>query len=96
MNPESTQNLMVITTGYFLFRVPVDDALKAWLAVAQGSIAQERGCIDYRYSVDFFDPNRVSVAAHWSDLAVLDAYIHNAHTSDLVESLKVAGMHEFQ
>jgi quinol monooxygenase YgiN len=95
MNSEQRQTPIIIAIGHFIFSAPVNDDIRARFSTAQRIIAHERGCLDYRYSIDLIDPSRVSVVAHWTDSAVLEAHIANAHTKTFIEELLAVGMQSF-
>ena len=47
----------------------------------------ERGCIDYAYSVEMYNPNAVRITELWKDLKSLEDHLKSDHVLNFINAI---------
>ena len=78
---------MFVVTGYLTInpelRAEAEAAIAAFVPLTQA----EEGCIDYRFSTDVLDPNRINGVEQWADQAAIDAHMASTHMAEFMAAI---------
>lgn len=78
---------MIVCIGYLTIDPSKrDEALTAIDTCVSATRAKE-GNLDYRYSTDLGDPNRVNITEQWEDEAAITAHMGSAHLATFLEAI---------
>ena len=78
---------MIVVAGYLTIdpakRAEAEAAIAALVPVTQA----EDGCIDYRYSADLGEPNRINILEQWESEEAMTVHMGQAHFADFMAAI---------
>ncbi len=78
---------MIIVNGHLTIDPAQRDAAVAAIADAVAATRAEPGNIDYRFSADLADPNRINMVEIWEDQAAIDAHMGTEHLAAFMAAI---------
>lgn len=62
------------------------EAFKPVVAELEAKTREEKGCLDYAFSVELNDPEVVRITEKWEDMAALEAHMKAPHFAAFTEA----------
>jgi quinol monooxygenase YgiN len=78
---------MIVVTGYLTIDPDKRAEAEAAIAAFVPQNLAEAGCVDYRFSTDVLDPNRINGLEIWEDQAAIDAHMASAHMAEFMGAI---------
>lgn len=78
---------MIIVNGHLTIDPAQRDAAVAAIADAVAATRAEPGNIDYRFSADLADPNRINMVEIWQDQAAVDSHMGTEHLAAFMAAI---------
>lgn len=78
---------MIIVNGHLTIDPAQRDAAEAAIADAVAATRAEPGNVDYRFSADLADPNRINMVEIWEDQAAIDAHMGTEHLAAFMAAI---------
>lgn len=75
---------MIVVAGHLTTNPNARDAAIAAIGECVTATQAEAGCIDYRFSADLEDPNRLNMVEIWESEAAMDAHMASPHLAALI------------
>jgi quinol monooxygenase YgiN len=78
---------MIICTGYLTLDPAQRDAAEAAIAKVVAATTAEPGNLEYRYSADLADPNRINIFEAWADEAAMNEHMGTDHLAEFLGTI---------
>ena len=78
---------MIVVVGYLTIDPAKRDEAEAALIAAMAATRTEDGNIDYRFSTDLLDPNRINCVEQWEDQASIDAHMTHPNLAEFMTAI---------
>lgn len=78
---------MIIVNGHLTIDPAQREAAEAAIAEAVAATRAEPGNVDYRFSTDLADPNRINMVEIWEDQAAIDAHMATEHLAGFMAAI---------
>lgn len=78
---------MIIVNGHLTIDPAQRDAALAAIADAVAATRAEPGNVDYRFSADLADPDRINMVEIWEDQAAIDAHMTTEHLAAFMAAI---------
>ncbi|MBX3284860.1 MAG: antibiotic biosynthesis monooxygenase [Actinobacteria bacterium] len=78
---------MIIVNGHLTIDPAQRDAAEAAIAAAVAATRAEPGNVDYRFSADLAEPNRINMVEIWQDQAAVDAHMGTDHLAAFMAAI---------
>ena len=75
---------MIVVTGHLTIKPESRDEALALFAKASEHTRTEPGCVDYRFSVDVTDPNRINLVEQWEDEDAMNTHVATAELAEFM------------
>lgn len=77
---------MFVVTGYFTINPDLRAEAEAAIATCVAATLAEDGCIDYRYSADLIDPQRINLSEQWETQEAMDVHMTQPHMAEFMNA----------
>jgi quinol monooxygenase YgiN len=81
---------MIVVIGFITIDPAKRDEVVPAISTLVEATRAEEGNIDYRYSDDLFEPNRINIVEAWEDQAAMDVHMGTAHMADFLAVMGTA------
>jgi len=78
---------MIVVVGYLTIDPAKRAEAEAAIITAMAATRTEDGNIDYRFSTDLNDPNRINVVEQWEDKASMDAHMTHPNLAEFMTAV---------
>lgn len=78
---------MIIVNGHLTIDPAQRDTALAAIADAVAATRAETGNVDYRFSADLADPDRINMVEIWEDQAAIDAHMGTEHLAAFMAAI---------
>lgn len=78
---------MIVVTGYLTIDPEKRTEAEAAIAAFVPQNLAEEGCVDYRFSWDTLEPNRLNGVEQWESQAAIDAHMASAHMAEFMGAI---------
>ena len=75
---------MIVVLGHLTINPDARDAALAAIEPFLAATRAEDGCLDYRFSFDAGDPDRLNGAEIWESQAAMDAHMASPHMAEFM------------
>lgn len=78
---------MIVVTGHLTIAPDQRAEAEAAVAAFVPKTLAEAGCVDYRFSWDLLDPNRMNGVEQWEDQPSIDAHMASDHMAEFMGAI---------
>lgn len=78
---------MIIVAGHLPIAPEHRDAAIAAVTACAAATREEEGNLDYRFSVDLDDPNRLNMIERWESQEAIDLHMATPHMAELLGAI---------
>ena len=75
---------MIVVVGYLTINPDLRGEVEAAIATLVPLTTAEDGNIEYRYSVDMGEPNRINIMEQWESEEAMNAHMGTTHLADFM------------
>ena len=78
---------MIVVVGYLTINPELRAEAEAAIATLVPLTLAEEGCVDYRYSADILEPNRINITEVWESDETMTAHMGSTHLADFMTAI---------
>jgi quinol monooxygenase YgiN len=78
---------MIVVTGYLTIAPEHRAAAEAAIATLVPLTVAEQGCVEYRYSADVLEPNRINIVEQWASEEAMNVHMGTDHLAEFMGAI---------